>query len=316
MPRSRTAAMLDKLALTVDAVAVCEVGANCALRVEPLDQIIVHFVLKGEGSIETASGFFPIRAGMIAVIPAGTPKLINGGGVIETTFEADKACPLEFGILRYRALSIEHSEDLVLCCALITATAGNGVGVFDHLQQPLTQHVKDGSLSSTFETMISELSRPLAGGKAMIQALMMQILLCVLREHLDEGSAGITMAGLFPHPQLKPALTAMISRPQDPHCLDSLSRLAGMSRSRFTHHFAEAYLTSPMSYLQLVRLRAAARLLQTSAIPIKAVAGAVGFRSRSYFSRAFTDKFGIDPSRFRDSGMEQSSESAELATAG
>jgi AraC-like DNA-binding protein len=301
MPKISIGAMLDKLVVTVDAVAVCDIENGCALRVEPLDQLMVHFVLKGEGSIETAAGTHAIHAGMIAIIPPGTPKIINAAGPIEKILDADKACPLSFGFLRFRAVGAGESGDLVLACASVSATLGQGLGVFDHLQQPLTEQVKDDVLSVAFGAMGSELSRPSAGSKPMVQALMTQTLLWVVRRHIARGGIRAPLYLSVTKPQLRRAFMVMTARPQDRHCLASLSRIAGMSRSRFTHHFAETYGTSPMSYLQGVRLRAAARLLQATEIPVKAVAGAVGFASRSYFSRAFAAQFGMDPSRYRDS---------------
>jgi hypothetical protein len=56
-----------------------------------------------------------------------------------------------------------------------------------------------------------------------------------------------------------------------------------------------------MDFVQAVRLRTAARLLQTSELPVKAVAAAVGYSSRSHFSRAFSGHFGVDPSAYRNS---------------
>ena len=301
MPKTSIGAMLDKLAVTVDAVAVCEIENGCALRVGAIDQLMVHFVLDGQGSIETSAGTYPIRAGTIAIIPTRTPKLLNGAGSIDKIVDADSICPLNFGFLRYRAFASGEKGDLVLACASVSATVGEGLSVFDHLQEPLTELVKDDVLSVAFGAMGSELSRPSAGSKAMVQALMTQILLWVVRGHIARGGISAPMYVPVSKPRLKRALMAMTARPQDRHCLDSLSRMAGMSRSRFTHHFAETYGTSPMSYLQLMRLRAAARLLRTTDTPVKAVAGAVGFASRSYFSRAFAAEFGMDPSRFRDS---------------
>jgi len=40
-------------------------------------------------------------------------------------------------------------------------------------------------------------------------------------------------------------------------------------------------------------------LLRSTAMPVKTVAGTVGFASRSHFSRAFRDVYGIDPLNFR-----------------
>jgi len=199
--------------------------------------------------------------------------------------------------MRYRAVTCGDG-DLVLACALITATVDDGLGAFDHLQQPLTANVTHDAYS--FRAIANELARPTAGIKSMIQALMTQILLHTLRNQLADG--GVVARALVPlaNSQLRPALLAMASRPQERHCLDGLARIAGMSRSRFTHRFNETYGTSPMNYLHVVRLRAAARLLQDTDTPVKAIAGAVGFESRSYFSRAFSARFGMAPARFRD----------------
>ena len=72
-----------------------------------------------------------------------------------------------------------------------------------------------------------------------------------------------------------------------------------MSRSRFTERFAATYGQSAMAFVHTVRLKAAARLLQHSALPVKCVAAEVGYSSRSQFCRAFRRAFGADPSAFR-----------------
>jgi transcriptional regulator GlxA family with amidase domain len=54
-----------------------------------------------------------------------------------------------------------------------------------------------------------------------------------------------------------------------------------------------------MEFVQTVRLRIAARMLAGSDMPVKSIAAAVGYASRSHFSRAFAARFGNDPSRYR-----------------
>jgi AraC-like DNA-binding protein len=46
-------------------------------------------------------------------------------------------------------------------------------------------------------------------------------------------------------------------------------------------------------------MQRAAKLLATTDLPVKAVAGRVGYRSRSHFSRAFKARYGVDPAGFR-----------------
>ncbi len=294
--------LLELLRVRLDAFAVCEIGDGCALDVAPLDRTVVHYVLQGEGAIESEHGTVPIRSGMVAIIPKRLPKRINGRGPVVTVMNAEKSCPLTPGIVKLRA-GQSNRGGLVLGCASISASVGEGLGLFDHLQEPLVEAAKDEVLPLLFSTILRELSRPGIGTKPIVEAIMKQILLLFLRTHLKR--TGLASALYLPlmNPQIGRALMAMLEKPEDPHCVTSLAKLAGMSRSRFTHHFTATYGTSPMIYLQSVRLKRAARLLRSSTAPVKSVAAAVGFASRSHFSRAFREKFGQDPTAFRGGGL-------------
>lgn len=73
-----------------------------------------------------------------------------------------------------------------------------------------------------------------------------------------------------------------------------------MSRSSFIEQFADLLGRPPTEFLREIRLRRAAYLLETTDEPIKTIARSVGYASRSYFSRAFKQAFGVDPTRFRE----------------
>ena len=289
--------VFELLDVQLNAFAVCEVGNGCALKVDPIDKIIVHYVLQGEGSIEWEHGSLPIRAGMMVVIPKGLQKWINGVGPVVHVSDASGSCPLTSEIVRFRAC--QGSVDLVLGCASVTANVG-GTAVFDHLQQPLGVSARDEALPLLFKAVLAELARPAIGTKAIIEALMKQIVVLLLRSHFEHEGPHAGLYLRLTAPELGRALVAMTATPQNPHCLDSLAALAGMSRSRFAYHFAKAYGRSPMDYLQSVRLKAAAKLLRSSDMLVKSIAAAVGFASRSHFSRAFRAEFGIDPTAFRE----------------
>ena len=293
--------MLELLDVRLDAFAICEIGARCGLKVEPLDKIVVHYVLQGEGSIEWDEGSIPIRTGTMIVIPRRFAKRINGPGPGPVLFvaEAKDTCPLTEGIVKFRAC--RDSGDLLLGCGSLTAAVGaGGSGLFDHLQQPLVERSADEMLPLMFNAILAELSRPGLGTKPIVEALMKQVLLLLLRGHLKRSGSGSPVALALVDPNLGRAIAAMVGAPERPHNLDSLAALAGMSRSRFTYHFGKTYGRSPMDYLQSIRLEAAARLLRSSAMPVKCVAAAAGFASRSHFSRAFRAEFGVDPSGYRE----------------
>jgi transcriptional regulator GlxA family with amidase domain len=56
---------------------------------------------------------------------------------------------------------------------------------------------------------------------------------------------------------------------------------------------------APIEFVAKTRLHHAADLLRSTNLPIKVIAGSIGFLSRSHFSRAFREAYGSDPTAFR-----------------
>jgi AraC-like DNA-binding protein len=83
----------------------------------------------------------------------------------------------------------------------------------------------------------------------------------------------------------------------------AVARMTGLSRAHFTRVFAAHIGSSPGDYVLEQRMRGAARLLENSELPIKAVASASGFRDANYFAKAFRRTFGVSPTEFRTTGM-------------
>jgi AraC-like DNA-binding protein len=81
--------------------------------------------------------------------------------------------------------------------------------------------------------------------------------------------------------------------------VDTICQQLGMSRT--TLHLKITALTS-MSvsrYVRSLRLRKAQELLSSSGLNISEVAYAVGFDNPKYFSRVFSEEFGISPANYR-----------------
>ncbi|MEN0004970.1 MAG: ATP-binding protein, partial [Bacteroidota bacterium] len=81
-----------------------------------------------------------------------------------------------------------------------------------------------------------------------------------------------------------------------------LCREVGMSRSQL--HLKLKALTgkSTSLFVRSIRLHEAKRLLRHSEMNITEVAYAVGFSHRSYFSRAFSEEFGLSPKQYKERG--------------
>lgn len=81
--------------------------------------------------------------------------------------------------------------------------------------------------------------------------------------------------------------------------LDTVSRIACISKYHFLRLFKEVYGITPHRYITTQRLQRAALLLQTTARPVSTIHCDVGFEDGGSFSRLFRRSFGTTPSAYR-----------------
>jgi AraC-like DNA-binding protein len=84
---------------------------------------------------------------------------------------------------------------------------------------------------------------------------------------------------------------------RSPISVAELARRVGMSVSSFHKHFKEVTSTTPLQYQKELRLLEARRILKAGGVSVTTAAFDVGYESPSQFSREYTRKFGIAPSR-------------------
>lgn len=83
--------------------------------------------------------------------------------------------------------------------------------------------------------------------------------------------------------------------------VEELAALAAMSPSSFYEHFKSVTGTSPLQYQKDLRLLEARRRMLAGERSVSTVAFGVGYESSAQFSREYSRKFGIPPSRERRS---------------
>ena len=82
-----------------------------------------------------------------------------------------------------------------------------------------------------------------------------------------------------------------------PLAVADLAGIAGMSASSFHDHFKSVTGTTPLQYQKDLRLIEARTLLSTRQRSVSEVSFAVGYESPTHFSRDYSRKFGVPPSR-------------------
>lgn len=292
--------LLASLEVRVRGLALCTVQRGHRLVLEPAEKPVIHYALTGPGVLEIHGGpslafsahdFFivPQRLGQSIVVPGEQVSDIRG---IETMTTLDDTL-LE--------ISAGKAADAATICGMIEAGFAGHLGLFDNLREPIFEHLDDDDpLRRAFEAVLAELLAPKLGTRALLDALLKQCLVLLIRRRL-EGSGSSSWLLPAGDERLSGALAALLERPADPHSLGSLAKIAGMSRSAFALRFMITFGQPPLAFLRDLRLHHAARLLENTDLPIQAIAESVGYSSRSYFTRAFRRLYGTDPRRFRNS---------------
>ena len=86
--------------------------------------------------------------------------------------------------------------------------------------------------------------------------------------------------------------------------LDAVARRLATSRRQLQRAFAEAGQTSFRTFLAEVRMRRALEMLREGSLPVREVAGRVGYRQAAQFAKTFRRHHGRPPSSFRREGRQ------------
>lgn len=296
---------LDGLLMALDvmphAFSVCRIQAGWRMTFPVFKVITVHLVLQGTGHLRVSDAEpLSFAPSSVLVIPALQPHWVGDAGPAAGVGPAAETCDLiGDGLIEFRAG--HGTGDIVLLCAAVSAPYDAALGLFDLLRRPVVDDLAASGIPAViFEMMRSEVARAGLGTRAMCQALMKQALITLLREHWLSILDGSLLTAAVHHPRLTRTVAAIIEQPAAHHTVDSLASLAGMSRASFSDHFARAFGLGPIEFVQKTRLQVAARLLEVTDLPIKAIAASIGYADSRSFSRAFEAAYGTLPTRYRN----------------
>jgi AraC family transcriptional regulator len=161
--------------------------------------------------------------------------------------------------------------------------------------------VTDPAIVHLMASLAGELAGGLPGQQVMLDALVRQLGVHLLRTHLRVRRAPtleLSRAGPVDR-RLRRAIELMHARCGEELSLKELAASVFLSEYYFVRLFKEVTGLTPHAYLANLRIeRARALLLQTD-LPITRIAADVGYRSPSHFAHAFRSSTGVSPRAFR-----------------
>ena len=161
-------------------------------------------------------------------------------------------------------------------------------------------HEADKALLRVYlERLMSELRTPQPGGFLIAEHIAQSLLIQALRLHiLDSSANGVGWIFALRDRKLSMALEAIHCEPGRIWTLDSLAKVAGMSRSSFAASFSELVGQTAIEYLTQWRMKLAVNELQQRGTSISILAEKLGYQSESAFSVAFKRIHGSSPRQF------------------
>jgi AraC family transcriptional regulator len=184
--------------------------------------------------------------------------------------------------------------------ASILAEAAIEIG--SHAGQPpeLTDVFNAGDLfiGQLAPILVSELERPAHPAQSLLIESISYVLAGHLLRHYDALRRNETkVTGLAPR------VLAMVIAHIEEHgheaiALDTLARIANVSRFHFARMFKLSTGASPMMYVEQNRIRRAQNLIKEKQLSLAAIAAEVGFADQSHFTRRFRLHVGCTPSDY------------------
>jgi AraC family transcriptional regulator of arabinose operon len=246
------------------------------VRPSGLNNWVLNLTLKGRGRINSGSALFHAEPGDVLLFPPRVPH--------------DYAHEKKAG--HWTHLWIYFSPLAHLVPLLRWPVRGAGVLGFS-LTDPAAARKVRRAMEKCLEMFSSpHRNRLLFCGNALEEAL----LWCDTRNPFSGGSGS--------DERIDRAVAYMMKHFAEDLDAAAIARQCHLSVSRFAHLFRETAGTSPLRYLESLRIWKAQELLIGTSKSIKEISLAVGFPDPLYFSKVFRRNLGEGPRAFRKDSRE------------
>ncbi len=194
-------------------------------------------------------------------------------------------------------LSVGVSAAVMNAAAAESGLISSGAGIaFRHVV------ARDKTVYDIARGLAAEMETEEPGREAMLEALVSQLVIVLLRSHLlvrKSPLIELSRAGPVDR-RLRRAIEFMHDNYSREIGIGEIAQAAYVSEYHFARLFKRITGVTPHTYLANLRLERARELLITTARPISEIAGMVGYQSQSHFTKAFKAITGLTPRGYRE----------------
>ena len=229
-----------------------------------------------------------IRAGSVVVLPWDCAHVLSSADTRKTRF-GKRVLP-----------NRQAGDGTTLICGDLQIDPATRRMLRGTLPEVLVVATDAAPLDHLSQCLFAEAARDTDDSDPLLLRVVETLLLFVLHAGLTRHAAPNTgLPAAFTHPQLHPALKAMLNKPEHPWTVAELANTANLSRSGFARHFREAIGCGPIDLLTEWRMHHARHLLHVEGFCVPEVAERCGYRSEAAFARAFKRVIGYGPGEAR-----------------
>lgn len=275
---------------------------NSALQF-PCDRSMgLHIITEGEVYLHAPSIAEPLRlqAGDIAVMARGCIHSIS------TQNDLQSARPVSLAMKW--PLADTDASDTTAKSALIS-------GAYQFWHTPVHPFFKEmpdwlvlradegpypQGLAHSLELLGQEFAIGDLGSETLVYGLLDVIFVMLMREIVQrQGAAASCWSHAIQDPHVMKAVQAMHNDCAHGWTLDTLAKLAGLSRTSLAERFRQSMNNTPLNYLRTVRMQKAMTVLKESERSLEQIAQEVGYTDAFSFSKVFKRTAGMSPREFR-----------------
>lgn len=228
-------------------------------------QHVVLVCTDGAGWCRTPEGRFPVRRGDAVVLPAS----------VAHQYAASEDTP--WTLWWFHVVGEDSAE-------LVQAAHRAAGGPVAHLRDP-------AGVASLVSQVIDALDTGTAGGLVSASGAAWHALAQLV-------ATGRRVPGPSPSPVERAVEHLRATTPRRTS-VDALAAMVGLSPSQLGSLFRRQVGVAPLRYQNDLRMARARELLDSTALPVAAVASRCGYDDALYFSRQFTRTHGLSPTAYR-----------------